>query len=216
MISKVLTAALLAGTVAGCAQTKNFALFPGLGRSEPVQTGALPPAAAHPTRQAGVQMASLTPDASASLAAPPGAGHVDTPGSAPHSHDGQEVYGEPADLSKPARIVEITMSETDDGQMIFSPSKVQARAGEQVRFKVRNAGQLEHEFVLATPEKNKIHAIEMQKNPDMEHDDPNAVRVAAGQTGEMAWKFTNSGNFEFACLIPGHRESGMIGLAAVM
>jgi uncharacterized cupredoxin-like copper-binding protein len=107
------------------------------------------------------------------------------------------------------------MSETDDGQMLFAPNSVRAKAGEQVRFKIRNAGQLDHEFVLATAEANQKHSIEMQKNPDMEHDDPNAVRVAPGKSGEIAWKFTNSGEFEFACLIPGHRESGMIGLAAV-
>ena len=217
MISKLLTAAALAGTLAGCTQTKSLAFFPRLGRPAPVHTGSLPPAGSHQTGLATVQTVSLAPnaDVAAAPAAPTG-GHVDVPGSAPHSHDDQEVYGEPGDPNQPARVVEITMAETDDGQMIFTPSTVQARAGEQIRFKVRNAGQLEHEFVLATPEKNKIHAIEMQKNPDMEHDDPNAVRVAAGQTGEMAWKFTNSGKFEFACLIPGHRESGMIGLAAVI
>ncbi|WP_342214227.1 cupredoxin family protein [Aminobacter anthyllidis] len=99
--------------------------------------------------------------------------------------------------------------------MIFSPSSVQARAGEQIRFKVRNVGEINHEFVLATAEANQKHSIEMQKNPDMEHDDPNAIRVASGKTGEMLWKFTNTGGFEFACLIPGHREAGMIGLAAV-
>jgi len=49
----------------------------------------------------------------------------------------------------------------------------------------------------------------------MEHDDPNAIRLAPGKSGVIAWKFTQSGEFEFACLIPGHRESGMIGLAAV-
>jgi len=164
-----------------------------------------------------VQTASLTPGALGTPdAVAPSGGHTDAPGSAPHSHDDQQVYGVPGDPNQPARTVEITMSETDDGQMIFTPNSVQARAGEQVRFKIRNAGQLEHEFVLATPEANQKHAIEMQKNPDMEHDDPNAVRLASGKSGEIAWKFTNSGKFEFACLIPGHRESGMIGLAAVI
>ncbi len=215
MISKLLTAAAVAGTLASCAPSQTARnLF---GRTEPVQTGSLPPAASHAAGPATEQLALLTPgDAGVQPSAAPSAGHTDAPGAAPHSHDDQQVYGEPGDPSQPARIVEITMSETDDGQMIFTPNNVQARAGEQVRFKVRNAGQLEHEFVLATPEANQKHAIEMQKNPDMEHDDPNAVRVAAGQSGEIAWKFTNTGEFEFACLIPGHRESGMVGLAAVL
>lgn len=142
-------------------------------------------------------------------------GHTDAPGSAPHSHDQPLAYGEPADPKKPARAVKITMSETEDGRMIFTPNSVHARAGEQVRFKIQNAGELEHEFVLATEAANLKHAMEMQRFPEMEHDDPNAIRLTPGKSGEVAWKFTQSGEFEFACLIPGHRESGMIGLAAV-
>ena len=196
MILKLLTLAALAGTVAACMPSKPGSFLPGTTGSTQIQPASLAPTSLG--------------EASASIG-----GHQDAPGAAPHSHDQPQIYGEPADPEKPARTVEITMSETDDGQMIFIPNRVKARAGEQVRFKVQNAGQLDHEFVLATAEANQKHAIEMQKNPDMEHDDPNAVRVAPGQTGEIAWKFTNSGEFEFACLLPGHRESGMIGLAAV-
>ncbi|MBA8910251.1 cupredoxin domain-containing protein [Aminobacter ciceronei] len=185
MILKILALVAVAGTVAACTSQS---VLPG--------TTSLDPATA------------LSPPT-------PAAGHQDKPGAPPHSHDAQQAYGEPGDPNKPARLVTITMSETNDGRMIFSPSNVQARAGEQVRFKIRNAGEIDHEFVLATAEANQKHSLEMQKNPDMEHDDPNAIRVASGQTGEMLWKFTNTGGFEFACLIPGHREAGMIGLAAV-
>jgi uncharacterized cupredoxin-like copper-binding protein len=31
----------------------------------------------------------------------------------------------------------------------------------------------------------------------------------------MIWRFTKAGTFEFACLIPGHREAGMIGTIIV-
>jgi uncharacterized cupredoxin-like copper-binding protein len=51
----------------------------------------------------------------------------------------------------------------------------------------------------------------MKKFPDMEHDDPNAKRLAVGERGELIWKFTKAGEFEFACLIPGHYEAGMHG-----
>lgn len=142
------------------------------------------------------------------------AGHVDAPGTPPHSHSGAE-YGEPGDPSAPSRTIEITASETSDGRMIFTPDRIDARAWEQVTFKVNNRGELAHEFVLATHEANLKHAIEMQKNPDMEHDDPNAVRLQPGASDQFTWKFTNSGTFEFACLIPGHREAGMLGLATV-
>lgn len=55
----------------------------------------------------------------------------------------------------------------------------------------------------------------MRKNPDMEHDDPNAKRLAPKATGELVWKFSKDGEFEFACLIPGHREGNMIGKIVV-
>jgi Cu/Ag efflux protein CusF len=46
---------------------------------------------------------------------------------------------------------------------------------------------------------------------DMEHDDPNSVRLDEGKSGEVIWTFSKAGTFEFACLIPGHYESGMHG-----
>jgi uncharacterized cupredoxin-like copper-binding protein len=55
----------------------------------------------------------------------------------------------------------------------------------------------------------------MSKNPDMEHDDPNAAKLAPKMTGEIVWKFSKAGEFEYACLIPGHREAGMVGNVVV-
>ena len=55
----------------------------------------------------------------------------------------------------------------------------------------------------------------MKNNPEMRHDDPNARRVAPNQTSQIVWKFTKAGEFEFACLIPGHRDAGMFGIVDV-
>jgi uncharacterized cupredoxin-like copper-binding protein len=132
------------------------------------------------------------------------------PGGAGHSHDHEAAYGKPGDPKKPARIVQVVMSERD-GKMAFIPDRIEVRRGEQVKFSLRNNGELDHELVLATLEENLKHAIEMQKNPDMEHDDPNAKRLAPKKTGEIIWQFTKAGEFDFSCLIPGHREAGMTG-----
>jgi uncharacterized cupredoxin-like copper-binding protein len=69
--------------------------------------------------------------------------------------------------------------------------------------------------VLATVAENQKHAALMKKFPEMEHDDPNAKRVAVFDQRELLWKFTTAGEFEFACLIPGHYEAGMHGKAIV-
>ena len=122
--------------------------------------------------------------------------------------------GEPGDPKKPARIVQVTMRETD-GKMVFIPDRVDVRRGEQVRFILRNSGALDHEFLLATTDENLKHAEAMKKNPEMEHDEPNGRRVTPGKADEIVWRFTKTGEFEFACLIPGHREAGMLGKIVV-
>lgn len=137
------------------------------------------------------------------------------PGSPGHGHDHLAFSaGEPGNPKRKSRTVEITMLE-GDGKMLFKPNRIEVKRGEQLRFVLKNAGELKHEFVLATPEENKAHAIEMQKNPDMEHDDPNAKDVAPKKSGELLWRFTKRGEFEFACLIPGHFEAGMRGTVIV-
>ena len=127
---------------------------------------------------------------------------------------GASSAGEPGDPKKPARTVEVVMSEAQDG-MHFTPDRVEVRPGELIRFSIRNAGAVDHEFFLGTPQANKAHAEMMAAMPDMKHHDPNAVTVAPGASAVLVWRFTHKGDFEFACLVPGHYESGMHGAVAV-
>lgn len=131
-----------------------------------------------------------------------------------HAHGEPRAYGEPGDAKKPARTIAVTMREAE-GKMMFIPNRIEVRQGEQIKFVLRNNGEIDHEIVLATLAENLKHGIEMQKNPDMEHDDPNARRLQPKKTGEMVWKFTKVGEFDFSCLIPGHREAGMTGTIVV-
>ena len=135
-------------------------------------------------------------------------------GPAGHSHGEGFSAGEPGDPKKPARIDQVTMGEMD-GKMMFMPAKVEVKKGEQVKFVLRNNGELDHEFILATTAENLKHGEAMKKNPDMEHDDPNGKRLAPKKADEIVWKFTKAGEFEYGCLIPGHREAGMIGTIIV-
>ncbi|UWQ57787.1 copper-binding protein [Leisingera caerulea] len=129
-------------------------------------------------------------------------------------HDEMEV-GKPGETGHADREIAVTMKETDDGEMLFEPSSLSFAKGETIKFVISNAGELEHEFVLDTPVRN-LHHKEMMAKMEMEHDDPNSVRLDPGQTGEIVWTFSNPGTFEFACLIPGHYESGMHGPVAVL
>ena len=107
------------------------------------------------------------------------------------------------------------MAETDDAKMMFVPDRVEVKRGEQIRFALKNVGKTDHEFMLDTVEHNAKHKIAMAANPDMEHDDPNGKRLAPNGSNEIVWRFTKAGTFEFACLIPGHYESGMHGTVVV-
>jgi uncharacterized cupredoxin-like copper-binding protein len=72
-----------------------------------------------------------------------------------------------------------------------------------------------HEFVIGTKAENAKHAELMVKFPNMEHDEPWMAHVPPGKTGEIVWHFNRAGEFEFACLIAGHYQAGMVGTIKV-
>jgi len=129
---------------------------------------------------------------------------------ASHEHHSNYSAGEPGDPRKPSRQVTVDMSEMD-----YSPSAIEVKRGEQIKFLVRNIGTEDHEFLLASTEDNLKHAAAMRKHPGMVHDEPNGLRLARKQSGEILWKFSKAGTFEYSCLIPNHREYGMTGKVVV-
>jgi len=128
-----------------------------------------------------------------------------------HTHFSAGVPGNP---KKPTRVIEVTMKE-GAGTMSYEPARIEVKRGEQIRFVLKNAGELAHEFVLASTADNLKHAALMQKYPDMEHDDPNGKTLQPKGNAEILWRFTKRGEFEYGCLIPGHREAGMTGKIVV-
>lgn len=125
-------------------------------------------------------------------------------------HHANFSAGEPGDPKKPAREIVVEMDE-----MSFSPPKLEIKRGEQVRFVIRNVGTEDHEFLLASTADNLKHAESMRKDPQMAHEEPNGVRLAPKKSKEILWKFSKAGTFEYACLIPNHREYGMTGIVVV-
>ena len=130
------------------------------------------------------------------------------------AHGTEFATGKPGDPKKPARIIEVMVNE-GDGKMFYSPAKIEVRKGEQIRFVIKNQGELAHEFLLDSFEGNAKHKIQMEKNPTMEHDEPNGKRIDPKKGDEILWLFDKVGEFEFACLIPGHYEAGMKGTIVV-
>ena len=128
-----------------------------------------------------------------------------------HAQAEQKDWGIAGDPKKVKRTIEIRM--TDD--MRFAPKDLQVKLGETVRLVAVNAGKVLHEIVIGTPQELRAHAEMMKKHPGMEHEEPWMVHVDPGQKGALVWAFNRAGTFEFACLIPGHFEAGMIGRITV-
>jgi uncharacterized cupredoxin-like copper-binding protein len=125
--------------------------------------------------------------------------------------DHGEALGKPGDPGKVTRGIQVEMNDT----MRFKPANIEVKRGETIRFIVRNTGKLKHEMVLGTIKELKEHAELMRKFPEMEHADPNQVSVEPGMSGELIWQFSKAGTFDFACLVPGHFEAGMVGKVRV-
>lgn len=146
-----------------------------------------------------------------SLVSMAGGAHACDTHSTGDSHN-NETIGMPGVASQVNRTVQIDMND----EMRFVPANLTVKQGETVRFKVKNSGKMDHEFVLGTEQELKKHNELMEKFPGMEHDDPNMITVAPGKTGEIFWHFTKKGKVNFVCLIPGHFDAGMTGNIEVL
>lgn len=123
----------------------------------------------------------------------------------------QKAWGIAGRRADATRTITVKMADT----MRFTPDAVQVRQGETIRFVIRNTGKLLHEFVIGTRAGNDEHAALMLRFPGMEHDEPYMAHVGPGKTGEIVWTFNRPGAFDFACLIAGHYQAGMVGQIVV-
>lgn len=126
-------------------------------------------------------------------------------------HDHHQHHEHTAVATSISRTIDVRM----DDRMRFEPAHVDIKAGETVRFRVKNTGQLPHEMVIGTLDELQAHAEQMRNAPDMTHDEPNAVALEAGAEGDLIWYFSEPATLDFACLIAGHLEAGMKGSISV-
>ena len=146
-----------------------------------------------------------------------------------HNGDAVSESGAPGKISDVSRTIQITMEDN-----FYEPEKITVNGGETVRFLVENKGEFVHEFNIGTAamhashqkemammvehgalDVDKIHMdkmeMDMGNGMTMKHDDPNSVLLEPGKTAEVIWTFPKAAELEFACNVPGHYESGMVG-----
>jgi uncharacterized cupredoxin-like copper-binding protein len=123
----------------------------------------------------------------------------------------QKPWGIAGQAKAAQRTIEIKMIDS----MRFTPDRIEVNQGDTVRLTMANTGAVMHEMVLGTQVDLNEHAALMKRFPNMEHDEPYMAHVPPGKTGEIIWTFNRPGDFDFACLLPGHFEAGMVGKIVV-
>lgn len=144
-------------------------------------------------------------------------------------HHGGGAVGEPGTAENVSRTIEVTMRDN-----YYEPESISVKAGETIRFRVKNEGALVHEFNIGTADMHEAHQDEMQMMVEhgvikgdridhemmemdmgdghsMKHDDPNSVLMEPGESKEIIWTFSEASSLEFACNVPGHYQAGMVG-----
>jgi len=162
----------------------------------------------------------MTPNAFA------GVGHADGD---KHGHSSGLPMGAPGETADVDRTIEIIMYDN-----YYEPEDLDVTPGETIRFVLKNAGEFVHEFNIGTAEMHVAHGPEMmmmmehgvleadrinweaaeamQKSMGHGmHKEANSVLLEPGESGELVWKFARTDNLEFACNVPGHYDSGMMG-----
>ena len=124
----------------------------------------------------------------------------------------QTDWGIAGDAKNVKRTIQIKMTD----HLRFTPDKIQVKQGETIKFVVANEGQIMHEFVIGTKKELDAHALQMVKFPNMEHDEPYMAHLKPKTKGEVIWTFNKPGDFNFACLIAGHFQTGMVGSIKVI
>ena len=122
-----------------------------------------------------------------------------------------EAFGRPGAAKDITSTIAIQMTDA----MRFSPGALTIVQGQTVRWRISNNGKLPHELVLGTQEEIDEHAEMMRKMPGMIHNDASSKSVAPGKSADIIWKFSKSGKFPYACLVPGHLEASMTGTITV-
>ena len=112
--------------------------------------------------------------------------------------------GTPSGAASP-RVIGVTMTE---GRR-FEPDSIELSRGETVRFEVRNAGAIRHEFFIGDEDAQADHEAEMVQMGGMAHDDVNGISVEPGETKLLEHTFDDADGVLIGCHVTGHYAAGM-------
>jgi uncharacterized cupredoxin-like copper-binding protein len=91
-----------------------------------------------------------------------------------------------------------------EAEFYVRPERTTFQVGQPYVFAVGNEGTMEHEFIIEPPGADEEDALKGTGGKVAK-----VEGIAPGKTAELAWTFTEPGDFELACHRPGHYEAGM-------
>jgi uncharacterized cupredoxin-like copper-binding protein len=90
----------------------------------------------------------------------------------------------------------------------YSPTSVDVRVGETVRFNFKNTGQVTHDAFIGDTAAQDAHEKQMREGHD-HGKDANAVSVNPGKSASLTHTFDKPGQVLIGCHEPGHYVGGM-------
>lgn len=132
------------------------------------------------------------------------------------------AFGQTGSAQAAIKTLEVIMTDNK-----YDLKSLNINSGDTVHFKIKNQGQQIHEFTIATNDMHAQHQKEMlkhiseghmsmtDKGHGAGHDHDNSLLLNPGEQGELIWTFKAADKLEFACNVPGHYQSGMVGYIGV-
>lgn len=118
----------------------------------------------------------------------------------------------PPEATAATRTIEVRMVD-----LAFQPSSISVTAGETVRLRFTNDGQLPHDAFIGDLAAQDDHAEEMASVAAHGggHEAADATSVEPGETRELVHTFDEVGEVRIGCHQPGHYGAGMVSLVTV-
>jgi uncharacterized cupredoxin-like copper-binding protein len=190
--------------LAGCSNATAapaWTFGPAASESTTGSSSAAPASSGPSPSPSSVPSASAEPSASPATSPSPSEGASERPTPTPRPPDPGEP-GFVAGTKANPRVIDIATTDL----LLFDPTAVSVAQGETITFRVTNVGKAEHEF--------KVGPMDAVFNDD--ESAPEISGIAAGETKELTYTFTETGPYAYACHEPGHFENDMIGFVHVV
>ena len=95
----------------------------------------------------------------------------------------------------------------------FTPDALTVTAGEPLTITLRNDDPIEHEWIVGTGEVHNRHRTGTEPNHDAI---PTEVTIAPFTTKVTQLTFSEPGEYQYICHLPGHEQYGMTGTLTVV